>query len=156
MRILYDAFPYERFGAATGVVSNISSTILTPQDGPGALGIQEPVYKVIVTLDKQSVFAYGKEFNLQEGMSLKESTLPPEKEQRLQIECELFLCYEKAVDVTMIHALNDKFGIAPNYNNHCAICYGHVEFGVLKNKSNIYTLIFYLIRITLLNIILGH
>lgn len=71
VRLLYDAFPYQRFGAGDGVVTGVSGTILFPEDGPGALNIGEPVYRLTVALDAQSVSAKGQEFALQDGMTLR-------------------------------------------------------------------------------------
>ncbi|MCI5045582.1 MAG: HlyD family efflux transporter periplasmic adaptor subunit [Aquisalinus sp.] len=71
VRIMYEAFPFQRFGSANGLVSEVSATVLLPEDGPGSVGIQEPVYKVVVKLEKQYVDAYGEQFSLQDGMALQ-------------------------------------------------------------------------------------
>ncbi len=71
VRLLYDAFPYQRFGAAHGIVERVSKTVLSPEDGPASLGIQEPIYRLTVNLEKQAVNAFGEEFTLQDGMTLK-------------------------------------------------------------------------------------
>lgn len=68
----YQAFPYQRFGVADGVVTVVSKSIIVPSDAP-ALGmvLQEPVFKVRVALAKQTMDAYGDAINLQPGMLLK-------------------------------------------------------------------------------------
>lgn len=71
VRLLYDSFPYQRFGAHRGVVTEVSRTILRPQDLELASPGQESVYQVTVAIDGQSVEAYGETFPLQPGMSLK-------------------------------------------------------------------------------------
>ncbi len=71
VRLLYDAFPYQRFGAGDGVVTSVSKTILFPDDGPGLLNIRQPVYRVTVALAAQAVTAKGQQFALQDGMSLR-------------------------------------------------------------------------------------
>ncbi len=68
--IRYDAFPYQRFGIYEGVVTDISKHVLMPQELSIQLELKEPVYRVTVTLSKQNVMAYGKEFPLQTGMLL--------------------------------------------------------------------------------------
>ena len=64
----YDAFPQEKFGAQKGVVVEITRTILNPNELPVPLKIEEPVYRVIVHLDQQTIFAYQKEFHLEAGI----------------------------------------------------------------------------------------
>lgn len=64
----YDAFPHEKFGAQKGTVIEITKTILNPNELPVALKIEDPVYRVIVQLDKQTIYAYEKEFHLEAGI----------------------------------------------------------------------------------------
>ena len=69
--MLYQAFPYQTFGAARGSVRSISRTVLAPSELaiPG-LTVQEPVFRVRVALDRQFVSAYGEKVPLQPGMLL--------------------------------------------------------------------------------------
>ena len=64
----YDAFPYERFGQYRGVVSDISRNVWSPGERIGPLSAREPVYRVDVKLDKQTVGALDQEFALRPGM----------------------------------------------------------------------------------------
>ncbi|WP_143435285.1 HlyD family secretion protein [Henriciella aquimarina] len=68
VRLRYDAFPYQKFGTATGTVKQIADTAQLPQE----IGINsktgEAVYRVEIQLDKQSINAFSKEFQLQPGM----------------------------------------------------------------------------------------
>jgi membrane fusion protein len=64
----YDAFPYERFGQYRGVVSDISRNVWSPGERIGPLSAREPVYRVDVKLDKQTVRALEQEFSLRPGM----------------------------------------------------------------------------------------
>ena len=64
----YDAFPYERFGQYRGVVSDIGRNVWTAGERVGPLSAREPVYRVDVALDKQSVSALGQELPLRPGM----------------------------------------------------------------------------------------
>ena len=71
VNILYAAFPYQKFGLYSGVVSQVSQTILTPketQDLP--FPVQTAAYKVMVSLDSQSVEAYGRSMSLKPGMQV--------------------------------------------------------------------------------------
>lgn len=72
VKIRYDAFPYQRYGIYQGKVTSVSKNVFHPQElGPIPIEVNEPVYRVIVTLDQQFVSAYAKQFKLQSGMSLE-------------------------------------------------------------------------------------
>jgi len=71
VRLMYQAFPYQTFGAGHGVVSSVSETVLAPSEVaiPG-LAVAEPVFRVRVKLDHAWVDAYGRSTLLQPGMLL--------------------------------------------------------------------------------------
>jgi membrane fusion protein len=71
VRVKYDAFPFQRFGAAEGEVLSISRTILSPSEipFPGALS-QELVFRVKAKLKSTSINAYGEQIPLRTGMLL--------------------------------------------------------------------------------------
>jgi membrane fusion protein len=71
VRILYDAFPYQKFGAYAGRLIKASQTILMSSDVSGPVTLKEPAYKVTAALDRPDVDAYGKKMPLQAGMLLK-------------------------------------------------------------------------------------
>lgn len=66
----YQAFAFQRFGASRGVVKEISRTSIAQGEAPLPVVLTEPVYRITVTLDRQSVRAYGRDFALQAGMLL--------------------------------------------------------------------------------------
>jgi membrane fusion protein len=70
VRIMYDALPVQKFGATHGRVLSVSETTLAPQDVKNAPKLTEPVYKVVVALDRQTVSAFGRDIPLQSGMEL--------------------------------------------------------------------------------------
>ena len=70
VRVRYDAFPYQRFGTATGTVKAISSNVLRPQEIEAAIRTDEPVYRVVVRLDRATVAAYGKKYRIRPGLAL--------------------------------------------------------------------------------------
>jgi membrane fusion protein len=70
-RLLYDAFPYQRFGSFGAKVTSVSKIVLDPRDIDVPLKFEEPVYRVAVTLDRQSVDAFGERLPLQPGMTLR-------------------------------------------------------------------------------------
>ena len=64
----YEAFPYERFGQYRGVITEVSQTVWSTGEKVGPLAVREPVYRVNVTLEKQSVSAQGQGVPLRSGM----------------------------------------------------------------------------------------
>ena len=64
----YEAFPHERFGQYRGTIKDIGRSVWSAGDKVGPLSAREPVYRVDVQLDRQSVAALGQEFALRPGM----------------------------------------------------------------------------------------
>jgi membrane fusion protein len=71
VRILYDAFPYQKFGTYRGSVAKVSRTILTGNENTGPINLKEPAYRVTVALERPDIDAYGLKTPLQPGMLLK-------------------------------------------------------------------------------------
>jgi membrane fusion protein len=71
VRLMLQAFPYQRFGAVRGAIKAISTTVLGPTEIsiPG-VEIKEPVFRVRVTLASEEIHAYGDAIPLQPGMVL--------------------------------------------------------------------------------------
>lgn len=70
VRLLFDAFPYQRFGPGFGRVLAVSTTVLAPQDVVAAAPVGEPVYRVVVALDRPALQAFGREHPYVSGMAL--------------------------------------------------------------------------------------
>ncbi len=68
----YPAFPYQKFGQQTGRVLEVSRSATAAPELTGLLGrpISEPLYRVLVELDLQTVNAYGKAEPLRPGMTV--------------------------------------------------------------------------------------
>lgn len=63
------AFPYQRFGSISGKVRTVSTTVISPSEvGLQGLNLQEPVFRIRVSLQRESMSAYGQDFPLQPGM----------------------------------------------------------------------------------------
>jgi membrane fusion protein len=71
VRLLYDAFPYQRFGSFTGRIARVSRTAMDPRELNVPLKIEEPVYRIEVTPGAQAVDAFGERLPLQPGMTLR-------------------------------------------------------------------------------------
>lgn len=70
VRLLYDAFPYQRFGSFSGRVVSVSRSVIDPRQLAAPLRIEEAVYRIEVRPEGQSVDAYGQATPLQPGMTL--------------------------------------------------------------------------------------
>jgi membrane fusion protein len=64
----YDAFPFQRFGQHRGSVHNVSRMVWSPGEKVGPMTVREPVYRIDVRLDRQTVAAGGQEIALRPGM----------------------------------------------------------------------------------------
>lgn len=73
VRVMYDAFPYQRFGSFPGRVEEVSRTVIVPGESDAPLQLTETVYRIRVSLPQQGVPAYGGVASLQPGMTLKAS-----------------------------------------------------------------------------------
>lgn len=78
VRLRIAAFPYEKFGLQAGQVQQVSRTPLQAGELaalPLAAKPDEPLYRVTVTLERQTVRAYGREQPLAAGMQLDADVL---------------------------------------------------------------------------------
>ncbi|WP_324617344.1 HlyD family secretion protein [Microvirga alba] len=71
VRLMIDAFPYQRFGAYSGTVDAVSQAILAPSEVFGRVPLKEPTYRVIVRLDRQTIDAFGRQVALQPDMTVQ-------------------------------------------------------------------------------------
>ena len=52
VRVLFDAFPYQQYGAGRGTVTEVSRVPTEPTNLDPGLGIQEPVFRIRVRIDE--------------------------------------------------------------------------------------------------------
>lgn len=71
VRLMYDAFPYQRFGVGKGRVKAVGRSPVAPQDLPVPIETKESLYRITVALDRQKVDAYGQNWSLAPGMRLQ-------------------------------------------------------------------------------------
>ncbi len=79
VRLMYDAFPYQKFGLASGTISSVSPVALRPDEVGIATQSRELVYKVKISLNQQVVTAFGKPAPLQAGMELSADVILEER-----------------------------------------------------------------------------
>lgn len=70
VRLMYDAFPYQRFGVGRGRVMDVARAPTAPEDLPVPIRTEESLYRVVVDLDDQSMHGYGHDWRLSPGMRL--------------------------------------------------------------------------------------
>lgn len=82
VRLRYQAFPYQKFGTYTGTVTSISRSAVSPSELSPQLagltslfGLDEPVYRIEVTPERQAAMTYGEATPLQAGMQLEADIL---------------------------------------------------------------------------------
>ena len=77
VHLRYAAYPYQKFGMGSGVVESIEQSPYAPQELPSqviaTLGASaafgsEPVYRIVVRLDAQTIETYGRRQALKPGM----------------------------------------------------------------------------------------
>jgi membrane fusion protein len=68
VKLQYDAFPYQKFGMAYGVINYVSNTAQLPQDLGVVTQSSESLYRISIRLDAQSIKVYSKNLPLQQGM----------------------------------------------------------------------------------------
>lgn len=74
----YQAFPFQKFGHGHGVVVSISQTAMLANEFSGTAGTggnTEPLYRITVKLERQTLVAYGKAQSLQAGMLVEADVL---------------------------------------------------------------------------------
>jgi membrane fusion protein len=67
VRLMYDAFPYQRFGVGKGRVVEVARAPIAPIDLPVPIRTEESLYRVLVVLDDQVVHGYGQDWPLAPG-----------------------------------------------------------------------------------------
>ena len=70
VRLLYDAFPYQRFGSFSARIKTVSRVVLSQNELDAPLKIDEPVYRVTAQIKDQALNAFGEMVPLQPGMML--------------------------------------------------------------------------------------
>ena len=70
VRLLYDAFPHEQFGVASGNVESIAGFVSLPVDVPQTFGVREAAYKVRIAVNANYVTDRTGRHALRPGMSL--------------------------------------------------------------------------------------
>ena len=71
VRLMVDAFPFQRFGAVEGVISDVAKSIVKPGEISAPVEFKEAVYAVRVAIPSPNVTVYGAGRPLDIGMTLK-------------------------------------------------------------------------------------
>jgi len=79
VKLMYDAFPYQKFGLANGHITAVSPVALRPDEIGIATESPELLYKVKIQLSQQGIAAFGKSHSLQAGMELSADIILEER-----------------------------------------------------------------------------
>ncbi|MCO7190191.1 MULTISPECIES: HlyD family efflux transporter periplasmic adaptor subunit [unclassified Pseudoalteromonas] len=78
-KLRYHAFPYEKFGIYNGTIQQVSNSVILPEETSTPGVIQQPAYRVVVSLEEQQITAYGKATPLRAGMMLDADIIVEER-----------------------------------------------------------------------------
>ena len=70
VRLYFDAFPYQKYGAGRGKVTAVSRVAIEPNMIDASLGIDEPVFRIRVAIDRAIPNLSGDAARLRPGMTL--------------------------------------------------------------------------------------
>jgi membrane fusion protein len=70
VRLLFDAFPYQKYGAGRGTVTAVSRVATEPTNIDSNLGIEEPVFRIRVRIDEVAPRIPADRRTLRPGMTL--------------------------------------------------------------------------------------
>ena len=70
VRVLFDAFPYQQYGAGRGTVTAVSRVPTEPTNLDPGLGIEEPVFRIRVRIDEMAPRVPVERRTLRPGMTL--------------------------------------------------------------------------------------
>lgn len=79
VRLMIEAFPYQRFGTREGTTVTVSQSILAPNEVLGKVVLKEPAYRVTVRLDEQTIRAFGRSVPLQPDMNVQADIILEER-----------------------------------------------------------------------------
>lgn len=70
VRLQFDAFPFEKYGSGTGIVTEVSRVATDPANVDAGLGITEPVFRIRTALTEASAGSRIDRTQLRPGMTL--------------------------------------------------------------------------------------
>jgi len=70
VRLRFDAFPYQRFGAYGGTIAQVANSMARPGELLTPVTLKEPAYRIKVALDRQTIDAFGREVPLEPDMTV--------------------------------------------------------------------------------------
>ena len=79
VHLMYDAFPYQTFGMSRGVVRDIASAPVMPNELPVPIETKEQLFRIRVTLERAALTAYGRDWPLTPGMRLSADLILEER-----------------------------------------------------------------------------
>lgn len=71
VKLTFEAFPYQDFGFLPATITSVTSTILLPSEADASISVEEPVYRVLATLQTDKIKSKNTAVELQPGMRLQ-------------------------------------------------------------------------------------
>lgn len=68
VKLLFDAFPYQKFGTIDGEIRTATASAIQPNELNVPVAFAEPLFRVKVRLDRNYFLAYGRKHFIQTGM----------------------------------------------------------------------------------------
>ena len=112
VRILYEAFPYQKYGTYSGRIISLSETMLTGSDIAAPVQLKEPAYKAVAALDRPHIDADGKRIPLQADMLLTADIIL-EKRSIMAWITDPFLGTRRIVELESLHASLREWVVEP-------------------------------------------
>lgn len=69
--LMYDAYPFKKYGAFPATIKSISMHALSARDVDAPIDVEQPVYRVLAEIESQTVLTPSGRRELQSGMTLK-------------------------------------------------------------------------------------
>ena len=79
VRLMLDAFPYQRFGTAEGEILEVTTTVMTADAGETPVQVSGPAFRAIVDLPTAAITSNDREYPLQIGMTLTANIILEER-----------------------------------------------------------------------------
>jgi membrane fusion protein len=133
VRLLYEAFPYQKFGTYRGHIIKLSQTVLTGRDISAPLSLKEPAYKATVALERISVDTDDRTIPLQADMLLTADIIIEKR----AIISWLFNPLFSATKILDLEDLNRSFLslVTPFLNARDAVTTWLKQVGILRHDS---------------------
>ncbi|MEO0014370.1 MAG: hypothetical protein RLZZ535_2759 [Cyanobacteriota bacterium] len=79
VKVRFDAFPYQKFGQYSGVISKISTQSVPKQEIPFAIKGSDDYFRIFITMETPYILAYGEKINMKNGFIVEADMILDER-----------------------------------------------------------------------------